>query len=457
MEQKSLDALRRRVSGQVLTPGDDGYGSAVATWDRSVVLRPAAVVRARSVRDIVAASSWSADQGLDLAILNTGHGLLSDVAEGVVVSVDGLTELRLDLADRCVTVAPGARWSHVQAAVTPHGLSGLAGGSLGVGVAGYSMGGGLSPIGRTFGMAADRIRRLTVLDAESRPLEVTAEREPDLYWALCGGGALAIVTEIEFEVVEVPTLFGGGVYFAGEEAAAVLAAYRDWLPSLDDRTSTSIALLHLPTAPALPPELRGQFVVHLRIAHIDPADDELEETGRRLLGPMTAAATVILDYARPMTPDLLPDIHRDPVDPTAAAYRGGHLAAIDDDAIATMTRIATAPEGPVPTLLELRHLGGAYESSTAAPNSATARGAQFNLYVSAPYDTSDPASSRELVDDAVSRIGSPGLGAQFNFSGPAPQPGAVLSLWTEADGARLLAAQSRLDPDNRLVTGRPLR
>lgn len=445
------------MRGDVFRPADAGYADAVATWDAAVSMRPPVAVTAATTDDIAATAAWAADRGLGIAVHNTGHGALTDAADAALIDVSRLRGIRLDLANRTVTVQAGARWSDVTAAAAPHGLTGLAGGSAGVGVIGYTLGGGIGPIGRTFGMAADRVRSLTVLDEGFRPLRVTAEGEPELFRALCGGGPLGVVTELEFDLVPLPSLFGGGVYFPGEQAGALLTAYRDWVPSLDERTSTSIALLHLPPAPQLPDALRGRFVAHVRIAHVDPADPDLEATGRRLLAPILAAGTAIDDYSRIMGPADLPDIHRDPVAPTATAYRGGHVERVDDATIAAIVDAADATEHPAPTLIELRHLGGAYARPLRTPNTATARDSAFNLYVSAHWGPTGPDGARPLADGVVARIGSGGIGAQLNFFGPAPHPGEVLGLWTDADARRILDAHLRLDPHGLLRTGRPLR
>jgi FAD/FMN-containing dehydrogenase len=454
---RGLEQLRNRLVGSALLPGDDGYLEATATWDESLQYVPPVVVNAGRIEDVAVAARWAADSGYDVGLLATGHGAFATQQDSVVVNVSKLRHVHMDAPGRQVTVAPGTRWSDVQTVTAPHGLVGLLGGSPTVGVTGYTLGGGLSPLSRTFGFAVDRVTRLTVLDAEFREVEVDAEREPELFWALRGGGSQGIVTEVQFEVLSVPSLFGGGVYFSGRDSARVLTAYRDWVAALDERTSTSIALLHLPPNPQLPEMLRGQFVVHLRIAHVDNSDGDLEATGRALLAPMVAAAPIIDDYTRVMEPDEIPDIHRDPVAPTAATYRGGFLDNLDDATVAALADAAEGGQEGVPRLVEIRHLGGAMAAVPTAPNAATARASAFNLYVTAAPDPAGSGSPRALVDAIVDRIGSRGVGAQLNFYGPAPEPGQILGLWRDADAARLLAAHDRLDPDNRIRTGRPLR
>jgi hypothetical protein len=452
-----VEDLRSRLAGQAFVAGEPGYAAAAAAWDEAVQVTCPVVVVAAHGDGIAVAARWAAENGLSIAMMNTGHGRLADPGAAVLINTAGVLGVHADPTSHRVTVGPGARWSDVQSVINPDGQSGVCGASPGVGVIGYTLGGGLSPVGRTFGMAADRVRRLTVLDAEYRPMQVTAESEPDLFWALCGGGGLGIVTELEFETVELPTLFGGGIYYSGEHAVDVLTAYSAWAAALDDRTTTSIALLHLPPLPTLPERLRGAYVVHLRIAHVDPDDQDLEGTGRALTAPLLAAAPVILDYTRVMTPDQLPDIHRDPTAPMPVAYRGGHLAGLDVTTVGAIAQAMAAGSGESPALIEVRQLGGAITRSTSVPNSATGRGSAFHLWVNTPADPADVAPARELVDGIAARIGSAGLGAQLGFYGPAPAPGEILRLWEQPDQERLIAAAERLDPEGRLSTGRPIK
>jgi hypothetical protein len=236
----------------------------------------------------------------------------------------------------------------------------------------------------------------------------------------------------------------------------LLHAYATWVTTLDERTTTSVALIHLPPVPQLPAPLRGRYVLHLRVVHVDPDAKDLEGDGRRLLAAMLASATPIVDLTQMMTPAGLPAVHRDPVDPQDVAYRGGFLDSLDSDAIAAICATMAPGPDPTPRMLELRHLGGAYARSPIAPSSATGRDARFNLYVTATSDPSDRAAAQHLVDTAVARISSAPAG-QYNFFGPAPTPGRILTLWDEADAHRILAAAARLDPHGRVRTGRPLR
>ncbi len=449
------ERLQRVVGGAVLLPGEDGYTGATQTWDLAADNRPPVALVAASATDIAAGARWAKENDLDVAVVNTGHGALDHHAGALVINASRVNQAAVDPTARHAIVGPGTRWADVAAASAPLGLTGLAGASPGVGVIGYTLGGGLSPIGRTFGFASDRVVRMTVLDAECRPVRVDAQ-DGELFWALRGAGGLGIVTELEFGLVELPALFGGGVYFDGEDAESVLRTYRQWVQGLDERTSTSIALIHLPGIPQLPEALRGRFVAHLRIAHVDPHAPDLESAGRRILAPMLGSGAKINDYTRVMGPGELPDIHRDPVAPQCVAYRGGFADTLD---VPTTSKIAgcmaTGAEGGL-RMVELRHLGGAYAHSSAAPSCVTGRDAHFNLYATTQLTNQNAAEARALADGAVARITGSARG-QFNFYGPSPEPGSILRLWDFADADRIAMVSKNLDPDNRIRTGRPLR
>lgn len=451
----NLDALRSAVSGGVFTPGDEGYDAAVATWDLSAGSHPPVALSASSESDIAVGARWAADEDLGIAVRGTGHGARSDDRAALVIDTSALNGVTVDAVRRRAVVQPGAQWSDVSRASLPHGLVGLEGGSPAVGVTGYTLGGGLGPIGRTFGFAADRVVSFSGLDADYRPITVDAS-DAEAFWALRGAGGIGLVTRIEFDLVALSRFFGGGVYFDGRDAAAVLDAYAAWIDTLDERTTTSIALIQLPPLPALPDALRGRFVVHVRIAHVDPQSADVDADGRRILAPMLASAAAVLDATRSMTGGDLPDIHRDPIAPQSPAYAGALLERLDTDPLARAADGMQNDPAGSPVLVEVRHLGGAYRRQPAEPNCATGRSAGFNLYVSARYDPADPTVGRSIADRTLAGITTT-TRAQFNFAGPAPAPGQILRLWDDADAQRILAVQRALDPDNRLESGRPVR
>ena len=152
----------------------------------------------------------------------------------------------------------------------------------------------------------------------------------------------------------------------------------------------------------------------------------------------------------------MPANHRDPVAPQCVAYRGGFVDSLDAPTISEVSGCIATGVGDGPRLVQLRHLGGAYAHSGAAPSCVTGRDELFNLYVTTQLTKGNAAGARALADGAVERITGSARG-QFNFYGPSPEPGSILRLWDFADADRILMASKNLDPDHRIRTGRPLR
>ena len=137
--------------------------------------------------------------------------------------------IAVDAGARRAVVAAGAKWSDFVPAAARHGLACLQGSSSGVGVVGYTLGGGLGPMARQFGFAADHVRSLTVVTADGKIRRVDAEQDADLFWAVRGGKiGFGIVTEIEIDLVEVTRFYGGGLFFPGADAAAVVHPFPDF-------------------------------------------------------------------------------------------------------------------------------------------------------------------------------------------------------------------------------------
>jgi len=156
---------------------------------------------------------------------------------------------------------------------------------------GYTTGGGHGPLARQHGLASDRVRAFDVVTGDGVLRRATSTEHPDLFWGLRGGkGALGIVTAVEVDLLPIPTLYGGALFFAGADAGAVLRAWTGWCPSLPPQATTSIALLNLPAMPGVPAPLADRPTVRVRFAWVgDPT------AGEAARAPMRAAATPIID------------------------------------------------------------------------------------------------------------------------------------------------------------------
>jgi FAD binding domain/Berberine and berberine like len=445
--------LRAQVTSPVWRPGDEGYDRAVSTWNAGVQLRPAAVLSARTAADVVAAVGWAALRKVPVGAHATGHGAVANADGALLINTSQLNTVAVDAQARTATVGAGKRMAALTAAVAPHGLATLQGSSGSVSVAGFVSGGGLAVLSRTYGLAADHVRSIDIVTADGTLHTVTADHQPDLFWALRGGkGNFGVITALSLSLVPLTSFYGGGIFFDGAHASAVLHAYQRWIASHTERTSSSVALLRLPPDPDIPDALRGRFVVHVRMAHIGDHDE-----GARLAADIRGAAPVLLDMTAKMPVTAMDAVHQDPPGPMPTYEQGCLLDELTPDTIeAILARTAAMPDSPL-ILVEIRHLGGAIARRPDVPSAVPGRDAAFSLFTIAPdvppLVQAGPAAVAGLFA-AVRPWRS--ASALPNFLGRCTDPGLVAAAWSAGDRARLLAIKRRWDPENLFRLGHAL-
>ncbi|MBV9923260.1 MAG: FAD-binding oxidoreductase [Pseudonocardia sp.] len=437
------------VVGPVLRPGDPGLRTEIAGFNLTFTPTPALVVGATCTADVAAAVRYAASVGKRVAVQATGHGLVSDLHDTVLVTTRRMADVLIDPVAHTARVAAGVRWRAVIDAAAEHGLAPLSGSSSQVGVVGYTTGGGLGPLCRRYGFAADHVTRFTIVTADGAVRDVRAEStdpdDVDLFWAVRGGkGSFGIVTEIEFGLVPVTTFHGGAMFFAGEDAATVMHAWRQWAPTLPEDTTTSVALLRLPPAPELPEPLRGRFVVAVRFTHIG-------QEGPALLAPMRAVAPMIMDAVADLPFPAIDAVHMDPTDPMPVWDRGVALSALPAAAVdAVLAQAGPGVTSPL-SIVEIRLLGGALARQPRIPNAVTGRDAAFSVFTAGVTLASSVEAVAAAGAGVVEALRPWANGCLINFLGQAG-PERVGQLWSPADRARLVAIRERFDPAALLAT-----
>ncbi|WP_308066755.1 FAD-binding protein [Microtetraspora sp. AC03309] len=346
--------LRRAVRGSVLVRGDEGFDSARAAWDPAIDQKVLAVVEAEDAADAAAVVAVARLAGVGVATQPYGHAPAG--FEGTILLRTGkLRSVEVDLDRRTARVEAGATWGDVLSAAGKHGLTGLAGSTAVVSATGFTLGGGLSWFGREHGFAADSVRAFEVVDSHGDRGRVTAASDPDLFWALRGGGGdFALVTAMEIDLHPAPCLYGGRILWPAARAQEVLSAFRSVTAKAPDELSVWFQLLQFPPLPELPEPLRGLSAVTIDVAFLgDP------EEGRDLLREFDAVPGAIFDTRGRMEVANLADICAEPTTPTPSLFRGELLTALDDAAAAAL--LASSGPGTVAPLacVQLRHLGGA--------------------------------------------------------------------------------------------------
>jgi FAD/FMN-containing dehydrogenase len=436
--------LAHRVLGPVLQPDDEGYAAELAGFDLAVSQRPALVVGATGAADVVAAVRHARAVGLPVAVQATGHGITVPADDALLITTRRAHAVRVDPHDRTAWLEAGAVWSRVLHEAAPFGLAPLAGSAPAVGAVSYTLGGGLGVLGRRWGFSADHVRRLDVVTADGELRRVTADEHPDLFWALRGGGGnVGVVTGIQIELVELGELYGGGLFFPGEHAEAVLVALLAVGRDAPDEVSLSAALMTFPDLPVVPPALRGRWCCHVRVASTG--------TPRRceeVIAPVRRAASPLADTVRTMPVTDVGTIHNDPTTPRATNSRSLVLHTLDTDTVATVLRHA----GPhTPYVIEVRLLGGALGRQPAVPNAVGHRHGAATVYTTAyPHPTGpsagDGSAEQALLDELAPWSDG---GALVNFlAGPHVTPDDVRAAYEPDRWARLVEIKTAWDPDN---------
>ena len=226
-----LRPLRARMDGDVAGPGDANWDEARLAWNLAVDQRPAAVAMPESAEDVAAVVAFARAEGLRVAPQGTGHnaGALGDLADTILLKTHRMRGVTIDPDTRTARAEAGVIWIEVVEAAAEHGLAALAGSSPDVGVVGYTLGGGLSWLARKHGIGANQVTAIEVVTASGDLVRTDWANEPDLFWALRGGGgSFAIVTAIEFNLFPISEVYAGILWYPVEEAAEVLKAWRNW-------------------------------------------------------------------------------------------------------------------------------------------------------------------------------------------------------------------------------------
>lgn len=438
--------LRARVTGRVSTPVDPSYADAVTPWQLAIPVRPRIAVEATSAQDVVETVRFARRHGLTVTPQATGHGPISALVGDILVTTSGLDECVVH-AEGWARVGAGVKWLRVVEEAAPHGLAPLSGSITDVGVVGYTTGGGLGPMARTYGLASDRVRAFEVVTGDGELRRVTPTEHPELYFGLRGGkGTLGIVTAVEFDLVRQPDFYGGALWFDGADAAAVTERWRTWSATLPEAGTTSIALFRLPPLPGVPEPLAGRLTVSVRYVWTGSAED-----GERQLAGLRAAAPLLVDDVRVKPYAEIDSVHTDPLDPMPVHEYAVLLGDFPATAAAALVAAAGPGSPSQEFLVEVRQLGVAYARGGEQPSAFCPRHASYSvLAVGLPGVETD--RDQAVLARALAPWALPDRLPNFSFT-----PEQLAAAYTPAVRARLLAALDTYDPDGVLAVSQALR
>ncbi|MEU3737083.1 FAD-binding oxidoreductase [Streptomyces sp. NPDC032198] len=434
--------------GELTGPDDAGYDEARAVYNAMADKRPALVARCTDADDVSAVIGFARAHGLPLAVRGGGHhgAGLGTVDGGVVADLSPLKSIEVDAAARTARVGGGCVWSEVDRATHAHGLATPSGIISSTGVGGLTLGGGLGHLTRRFGLSIDNLLEADLVLADGRQVRAGADENPDLYWAIRGGGGnFGVVTSFLFRLHELSTVVAGPTFWPAERGAEVLAAYRDFLPRAPREVNGFFMYGTVPPAPPFPESLHLRKVCGIVWCH---THDDPDAAAHAMAPLLDALPDPLLHAVSEMPHPVLQSMF-DGLYPHGDQWywRADFVDEIPDDAIALHGKF-----GPdVPTMKSTMHLypiDGAAHDHGSADTAWSYRGARWAC-VYAGVDT-DPANTDLVKRWAVD---------YFDALHPYSAGGAYVNMMMEegqervrasyrGNYARLARVKAAYDPDN---------
>jgi FAD/FMN-containing dehydrogenase len=290
-----------------LTTEDINWDLERAAFNILADQRPAGIGLPRSANEVSDVVRSAAADGKRVAAQRTGHNALplGSLAVTVLVRTAGLGGVQIDADAGTARVGAGALWGDLVPQASEQGLAALHGSAPNVCIAGYTLGGGVSFYARKHGLACNRVTAIEVVTAGGEQLRVDARNEPDLFWALRGGGgSFGVVTAFEFDLLPLREIFAGALLFPPEQASEVLQGWREWTAGMPEEMMSVGRLMNFPPVPEVPDPLRGKSFAVLEAVYCgDPAD------GEELVAPLRELGNAVIDTVAIQPPAGIEDLH----------------------------------------------------------------------------------------------------------------------------------------------------
>jgi len=374
------------ISGRVLTPADEGYDDARRIHNGLIDRRPAVIVQCSTADDVAAAIRFARDSGLDISVRGGGHNVAGRCVadDAVMIDLSPMKAAEVDPEARTVKAEGGMTWAELNGATAEHGLAVTGGAISTTGIAGLTLGGGLGWLMAKYGLAADNVLAIELVNADGDVLQVTAESDPDLFWALRGGGGnFGVATTFTYRLYPLETITGGLIAHAIDAAPDMLRFYRDALADCPDDLMVFAGLVHAPDGSGA--KLGAMVVCHTGSPEQAEAD----------LAPFKEWGSPLMTEVGPMPYPVMNTLLDDGFPAGSFNYwLSGFTTGLSDALIDTAAERFASAKSPMAAIL-FEHFHGAVtrvgESDTAVPH----RQEGFNLLL--PTVWLDPADNEANI------------------------------------------------------------
>lgn len=425
--------------GDVLQPNAPGYDDARKVWNGMIDRRPAFIARCKSVSDVQTAIRFAKQNDLLTAIRGGGHNAagLGVCDDGIVIDLRGLRDVLVDPARRIARAGGGATWADFDRATSGFGFATTGGLISSTGISGLTLGGGLGWLMRSYGLSCDNLVGAEVVTAEAQVVRASESENPDLFWALRGGGGnFGVVTSFEYKVHSVATIFGGMLIYPLAKARELLRLYRDVTRAAADKLTVFAAMMHAPD---------GTPVVAFIMCYNGPADE-----GERAIAAIRSFATPVAGEVGPMPYSALQGM-LDEGFPSGLQvhWRSEFINTISDEFIEGAVSAFERVPSPLSALL-LEHFGGAVSR---VPRDATAfdqRDSEYNFVIVSRWAEPGDRDKNVAWARETSAMASEFTNGRVyvNYIGAGESPDRVRAAFGDEKFARLSAIKGKYDPTN---------
>jgi hypothetical protein len=439
-------SLSSRFHGELIRPGDHNYEAARGIWNRMVARTPALIARCADISDVQLAVRSAANNRILTAVRCGGHSLagFSTCDGGLVIDLSRMREVMVDPASRRARFAGGCLLSTVDTATQKHGLVFPAGVVSHTGAAGLILGGGFGWLTRRFGLSCDNVQGFTVVTSDGSLVRANSKDNPDLYWALRGGGGnFGVVVEFEAGLHPLSSVVLGEAMCAVNDIAPVLRHWRDFMPGAPEDLKWNVSLRLAPQMESVPAQLRGRPVLSQSVLWTGDPDE-----GHRYLGQALSVGNLVGSSRRLMSYLDLQTM-ADHEFPSGRRYytKSGYFKSLDDSSIEHMVNALAAIPSPL-TQIELAYLGGAASRVAASETAFGDRSSPFVVNLLGNWaDLSEDLANISWVRNLFRELRpamTPGVYVNFMSADESDRvPEAYRELWE-----RLAAIKSHYDPNN---------
>jgi FAD/FMN-containing dehydrogenase len=451
LTEESLTEFRARLRGEALTSADPGYDQARRPFNAMQTDHPSLIVRPSGTADVVEAVNYARENAIELTVRGGGHSVagLSSSDGGLVLDLSTMSGVVVDRAENVAHVQGGALWGDVDRETQLFGLATPGGVVSDTGVAGLTLGGGYGWLRRKYGLACDNLLAADVVGADGQVRTASADENPDLFWALRGGGGnFGVVTSFTFRLHPVGPIVGfTGVFYPQAEAEQVLRGYREFFASAPDEVTAEAISITMPADPHLPEPIHDQQCFIVGAVYAGEADEGME-----VMRPLRELGTPLADISQPM-PYTAVQSAFDPFFPRGVLqsyWKSLYLPELSDEAIELIARKGAERPSPL-TFVDTYVNGGAIREVAADESAFGDRSMPYMVAIAGSWnDPTDNDDNIAWIRDASREIGAlGGAGVYLNFTGLEEQDAkAGVADAFGANLGRLAEIKAKYDPDN---------